>query len=143
MPKLKIPMKNEFKVVLLTFIFSGTVIAFQASADVQSSRESSWLMLQEAHQENPNSTKQQTPNSPAANSEAAEKTVVFDFIEENKQKNEREDLLITPNQKIIIKSNPSVIRTTKPQEKVEAESQSSILSFNLMLNLLYKFKTSN
>jgi len=136
-------MKNEFKVVLLTFIFSGTVIAFQASADVQSSRESSWLMLQEAHQENPNSTKQQTPNSPAANSEAAEKTVVFDFIEENKQKNEREDLLITPNQKIIIKSNPSVIRTTKPQEKVEAESQSSILSFNLMLNLLYKFKTSN
>jgi hypothetical protein len=44
------PMKNEFKVVLLIFIFSGSAIAFQANAIDQNSNESSWLALQEAHQ---------------------------------------------------------------------------------------------
>lgn len=137
------PMKNEFKVVLLIFIFSGSAIAFQANAIDQNSNESSWLALQEEHQENPNSTKQQNPNTPSANSEVVEKAVVFDFVEESKLKNERDDILITPNQKVTLKNIPPAINSNKPQEKVDNGNQSSILSFNLMLNLLYKFKTSD
>jgi trehalose/maltose hydrolase-like predicted phosphorylase len=140
---LKKPMKNEFKVVLLIFIFSGTAFSFQVNAEDQSSRESSWLAIQETHQENPNSTKQQNPNTPASNSEVSEKSVSFDFVEENKLKNEREDILITPNQKLTIKNTPTSNTSTKNQEKVESENQSSILSFNLMLNLLYRFKTGD
>lgn len=136
-------MKNEFKVVLLIFIFSGSAIAFQANAIDQNSNESSWLALQEVHQENPNSTKQQNSNTPSANSEVLEKTLVFDFVEESKLKNEREDILITPNQKVTLKNIPPAINSNKPQEKVDNGNQSSILSFNLMLNLLYKFKTSD
>ena len=136
-------MKNEFKVVLLIFIFSGTAFSFQANAVDQNSHESSWLALQDAHQENPNSTKQQNPNTPSANNEVAEKTVSFDFVEENKLKNEREDILITPNQKLTLKNNPSVNSNSKNIDKVDSENQSSILSFNLMLNLLYRFKTSD
>ena len=136
-------MKNEFKVVLLIFMFSGVGFVFQANAEDQNAHESSWLALQEAHQENPNSAKQQNPNTPSSNNETSEKSVVFDFVEENKQKNEREDLLITPNQRLILKNTPSSTNNSKNVEKAEPESQSSILSFNLMLNLLYKFKTSD
>jgi uncharacterized protein YxeA len=138
---LKKPMKNGFKVAISIFILSGFAFSFEAIAADQLNNENSYLAIQDAHQENPNSTKQQNPNVPSANSEIPEKTVVFDFVEENKQRNEREDILITPTQKLTLKNNSAINSNAKPQDKVDSENQSSILSFNLMLNLLYKFKT--
>jgi hypothetical protein len=99
------------------------------------------VVNQEGPNNKPNS--QYNPSSTTQTEENTEKVVVFDFIEENRNvRNERDEILITPNQKLLIISSPFSNNPPKVQPKTEDPNQPSILSFNLFLNLLYKFKTS-